>query len=338
MEEDIQPIIIRDEVLVETFVPTRMLHREGQMQELARCLNPVLDGKRAMNVFLYGPPGTGKTSLIKWMFDQLEERSLKFKPIYINCWERQSKHAVVSAMAAAINPFISTKRTAGEVLEEVLENITRKELNVVVCLDEIDRMMEKDLLYDLSRNRIGLVLISNDPHALVDLDARIKSSLLLNFVEFPKYKVDELVDILKDRVELALRPNSIQNELLRVIAVSSEGDARVAIATLRNAALYAEAQGKPCITKDEILKAIKNAKKLKIEQILSTLNNEQVLLYRLVEEAGELDSAKLFEMYKQKSKDPVSERTYRNYMEKLVSLKLVRAEGDVRWRRYKVVM
>ncbi len=329
-------IVIKDEVLTEAFIPTRMLHREGQIQELARCLNPVIDGKRAINVFLYGPPGTGKTSLIKWMFNELGEKSLRFKPVYVNCWERQSKHAVMSKIASDVNPFISTKKTVAEILDETVNEIKRKSIIPVVCLDEIDRMMEKELLYDLSRNNISVVLISNDKYALTDLDPRIKSSLLLNFIEFPKYKVDELVDILRDRAEFALRPGSVRDELLRIIAVSSEGDARVAIATLRNAAVYAEARNKSTITREEILQAVKDARKLKIEQILSTLNPEQILLYRIIESYGEVNSSELYSLYKQRSRNPVSERSYRNYMEKLVSLKLVISEGDVRWRKYRI--
>ena len=330
-------IIIKEEVFEEAYIPSRMLHREGQIREVARCLEPVVEGRRALNLFLYGPPGTGKTTLVKYMFDDLSSRSMKFKPIYINCWERNSKHAVASALLSSVDPLAPLKRTPAELLEDFLGSVERKEYNVVVCLDEVDRMEDKDMLYDLSRAGLGLVLVSNDPYALVDLDTRLQSSLFLNFVEFPKYRPDELVDILKDRAEIGLRPGAIEPHLLRVIAVSAEGDARVAIATLRNAAKLAESRGASKIEKDDVMQSVKAARKLKVQQILSTLNEEMRLLYSIVEEHGEISSAELYQIYRERSKKPVAERTYRNYMDRLVELKLVKAEGDVRWRRYKVV-
>ncbi len=336
MNED-YPIIFKEDVFEEAYIPSRMLHREGQIQEVERCLNPLIEGRRALNLFLYGPPGTGKTTLIKYMFEELSTRSVSFKPIYINCWERTGKHAIASAMLSCVDPLAPLKRTPAELLESFFRIVERKNYNVVLCLDEVDRMEDKDMLYDLSRGGAALVLISNDPYALADLDPRIKSSLLLNFVEFPKYKPDELVDILKERAEVGLRPGAIEPHLLRVVAVAADGDARVAIATLRNAAMLAESRGAGRIEKEDVLQSIKAAKKLKVQQILSTLNGEMRLLYSIVEEHGEMSSADLYKAYVERSKNPVAERTYRAYMERLVSLKLVKAEGDVRWRKYRIV-
>lgn len=55
------PIIINEEALTEAFIPTRLLHREGQVQEFERCLRPALKNRSIENIFLIGTSGTGKT-------------------------------------------------------------------------------------------------------------------------------------------------------------------------------------------------------------------------------------------------------------------------------------
>jgi len=57
------PIIINEEALSEVFIPTRLLHREGQIQELERCLKPALKNRSIENIFLKGTSGTGKTTI-----------------------------------------------------------------------------------------------------------------------------------------------------------------------------------------------------------------------------------------------------------------------------------
>ena len=56
---------------------------------------------------------------------------------------------------------------------------------------------------------------------------------------------------------------------------------------------------------------------------------------------GSLDSGELFRRYREACKNsgeqPVVDRTFRNYLGKLVKLGLLRSEGDGRWRRYSLV-
>lgn len=62
--------IIHNELpLTEAFIPTRLLHREGQLRELERCLKLALRKKSVENVFLVGPSGTGKTTVVRWILE-----------------------------------------------------------------------------------------------------------------------------------------------------------------------------------------------------------------------------------------------------------------------------
>jgi len=67
VNDESEPIIFNELPLTEAFIPTRLLHREGQLRELERCLKPALHNQTIENVFLVGPSGTGKTTLSKWI-------------------------------------------------------------------------------------------------------------------------------------------------------------------------------------------------------------------------------------------------------------------------------
>jgi len=58
----------------------------------------------------------------------------------------------------------------------------------------------------------------------VELAYRVKSSLALTRIDFPAYKLDELFDILKDRVKLSFRSGTISGELVKIVSVAAKGD------------------------------------------------------------------------------------------------------------------
>jgi len=89
---DEDTIIYNELPLTETFIPTRLFHREGQLRELERCLKPALRNRTIENVFLVGPSGTGKTTLAKWILESY------FKEIsaYVNCWKYRSTHEILN--------------------------------------------------------------------------------------------------------------------------------------------------------------------------------------------------------------------------------------------------
>ena len=71
------------------------------------------------------------------------------------------------------------------------------------------------------------MLISNDYHALMYLDSRIKSRLALTEIEFPKYNQEELYDILSDRVQYAFKPGTVSKGLVMLASALASGEARI---------------------------------------------------------------------------------------------------------------
>jgi cell division control protein 6 len=84
-------ILIDEEPLSETFVPTRLFHREGQLKEIFTYIRPALYGKEAGNILVTENTGTGKTSLIKWVLREHFEK----KHACVNCLNCRSEHKIL---------------------------------------------------------------------------------------------------------------------------------------------------------------------------------------------------------------------------------------------------
>jgi len=323
-----ESIIYNELPLTEAFVPTRLLHREGQLRELERCLKPALYNKSIENVFLVGPSGTGKTTLAKWVLESY------FKEIsaYVNCWKYSSIHEVLKEILLNFQIPIHGREPTGDLVKQ-LENLVRKK-KVIVCLDEVDHLENFDVLYILSRNNVGLILASTHYHALLDLPSRIKSSLALTEIEFPPYKPEELFDILKDRVDFSFRPGSIKDELIKIASVAAEGDARVGLEILRRAGKKAEAKGLKQVTMEEMKQAIIEARKTKFSFMTSKLNEHQRVILEILAKRKKMPSGEIYRQYCTSVKNPVVDRAYRNYMQKMIELGLIKAEGKGRWKKY----
>jgi orc1/cdc6 family replication initiation protein len=326
------PIIVNEEALTEAFVPTRLLHREGQIRELERCLKPALKNRSIENIFLMGTSGTGKTAIIKWILENY------FKEIsaYVNCWKYRTTHEVLKEILLELQIPVHGREPTGE-LTKALERILKKR-KIIVCLDEVDRLDDFDLLYLLARSGCGLILISTRCHILASLTTRIRSSLALTEIEFPPYKTDELYDIIRDRVEYAFRPGSLKNEFIKLASVAAQGDARTGLEIVRKAGKKAEVRYLNEVTMRELEETITETNKLKMVYPIDKLNEHQKLIYDILEKKQKVSSGMLYSEYCSLIKNPVVDRAYRNYMRRMVSLGLIKSEGKGRWKRYETVV
>lgn len=134
--------------------------------------------------------------------------------------------------------------------------------------------------------------------------------------------------------ECTLAPHSAENRPIEIIATWSNGDARVALQTVRAAAVSADAKRREVITIDDVKDAIKGARKSKLEYVKSKLNEHQKFLLEQIEKSREIDSGELFRKYEDNFQQPLGERAYRNQMEHLVQTGLIRETGEGRWRTF----
>lgn len=324
------PILVDESVFDETFIPERLVSRRGQIEEIARCLKPAKVGKSIKNLYIYGPPGVGKTLVTKWI---LKENFDKIS-VFVNCWSKRTSHKIMEEILLQAGYIVHGKESTSELVKK----FEKSKKKMIVCLDESDHMKDAEILYVLARNSCGLILISNQAFSLSEIDHRIRSSLFLDEVEFKPYSKEEVLAILKERVSYGLRPDSVGDHLLSIVAAISSGDARVGLQTLKLAAKDAESRDLDRITLEEIKKAAKSARKYRLSYLLGKLNEHQRRIYEILKKCRTMSSGELFAEYRKASKENIVDRSYRNYMQKMEELGLVRESGSGRWKKYEIVV
>lgn len=314
-----------EEALQAEFLPEALPHREGQIAEIARCVKPALSGKKPYNVFVSGPPGVGKTAVVKFIFRELGEYE-RVEPVYVNCWEYNTRHAVLSCMLTAMGGFAPRRGVAtDEVFDKLVSVIKGSEKTAIVALDEIDQLLRNDgsqVLYDLSRSlgKTGIIAITNDQYVGRFLDTRVKSSLAQENISFMPYSEREVLGILSERAKLAFRVGKQEAGIIPMVAkfVSQRGgDLRLGLECLWKAGRLADEKG--TIVKKEYLESIfEKASQPNLEEALSRLQPIHKKILKHIG-TGEILSGELFA----KLSGGISERSFRNYVSDLEALKLV---------------
>ncbi len=337
--------IIRDaRALREQFIPSRVLHREGQLDAIRDCLKPILKDMEPRNTLVFGSPGTGKTCIARFVAEELSVHSTSVQNSYINCWECSSRFKILYSILQDMGLTLSVHRK-GTPTDELLESL-RKRLEqryCVIILDEVDRLDDDMVLYDLATLQGAcLILISNSETALHNADPRVRSRLASSeHLEFPVYRDGEILDILKDRTEWGLLPGVVKSAQLERMASASGGDARVAIETLRIAAEEAENKDLEKIPDSSIERALPRAMVSSTERNIEMLSPHQRLIMEILNLEETIDGGELLKrfqkLYGQRGLSDVTDRTFRNHMDRLAHLGLVSSEGKARWRVYSII-
>ncbi|NHN46187.1 AAA family ATPase [Halostella sp. JP-L12] len=118
-----EPIFENKEVLRPSYTPHELPHRKEQINKMATILVAALRGETPSNILIYGKTGTGKTASAKFVSQELESTSQKYKvPCeveYINCEVTDTQYRVLAQLA---NKFIEeNERLIDEWLEDLRE-------------------------------------------------------------------------------------------------------------------------------------------------------------------------------------------------------------------------
>ncbi len=253
------------------FVPKELPHREAQFAQTSAILAPLVQSGLAGHVRFRGPVGSGKTVTAKRFAQEAQNvardkgRSLDF--VHINCRRRNSEGAVLLHVIRKFDAgFPDRGFSVPEMLTILQKHLQMKAVNLIMILDEANYLLERqkiDLIYQLTRFNeeggsnwnVSLILISQ-----VDLgpmlDQASQSTLKrTTVVDFNRYTAPELADILRQRVELALHPGGITDEVVKEIAsiaAKKYGDARFAIDLLSSAAGTADTRKSDAITAEHV--------------------------------------------------------------------------------------
>lgn len=326
--------IIEDaRVLTADYLPNKLVHREGEREEIARNLEPVLNEQQPRDMLLYGPPGTGKTAMARYVVEELQKETF-VQSRYVNCFRQKSTFEVFYEL---LDEKITTPRD-GTSTQQVIQKFEEKTKQnpTVVILDEVDQLNEDETLYELSRfNNIGIIFIANDPKVFAHFEERVRSRLTgISKIRFKRYSNDQLVDILKLRRKHGLMKDSIENSQLEEIASKSGGDARVALNTLRFAAQEAESRKLDNVTEEILQEAVSEAYDEDRLKSLEKLNKHQKEVYQILQEEGSLKMGELFDIYRTRIDDNRSKRTLRRYLNKMESYNVIRVDGEKKGKVY----
>ncbi|MCK4995993.1 MAG: orc1/cdc6 family replication initiation protein, partial [Thermoplasmatales archaeon] len=278
-------------------------------------------------VFIYGKTGTGKTAVTKFVGKELlkkgNETDRKVNFIYVNCEVVDTQYRLLQNLA---NHFIDdwseripfTGWPTDEVFAKLKMMIEKQGGVTIIILDEVDKLKGDEALYNLSRvnadlkgAKVSIIGLSNNLKFTEFLDPRVKSSLGEENMIFPPYDAGELQDILNQRIKIALKPESIAEEvvpLCSALAAQEHGDARRALDLLRMSAELAERSKSPKITKKHVKLAQSKIEIDRIIEVARTLPTQSklILLAVLLQErynkktgtSGAITTGEVYEVYK----------------------------------------
>ena len=305
--------VFRDEHVFEIdYVPETFAHRETQLESLKYALRPAVRGSRPLNTMVRGPPGTGKTTAVQKLFGELGAQT-DVRTVRVNCQVDSTRYAVFSRIFEHIFEYeppasgISFKKLFGQITDRLVED----DEVLAVALDDVNYLFYEneasDTLYSLLRAheahsgaRIGVVVVSSDLSldVIEELDGRVQSVFRPEEVYFPVYDVDEIVDILRERVKRGFHEGVVgAPELDRVAELTAEsGDIRVGIDLLRRAGLHAEMRASRTVETEDVDAAYEKSKYVHLSRSLRGLSDRERELVAVVAEhdgdrAGEVYEA-----------------------------------------------
>jgi cell division control protein 6 len=342
------------EILRESYIPSRLPHREHQLRQVAEVFAPALKGDFPSNLLIYGKIGTGKTAVVAQVRQDIQRRtdlSAHITFISVNCGNIDTPYSLLQTMGNALATRESDRIPTGWSLDRV--QTTMRELmnakggTIVLILDEIDWLVAKSgdgVLYTLAQintelqgSRLVLVGISNDLKFTNNLDARVRSRLNEEKILFPPYDALQLQDILKDRAKEVFKDGVLDAGVIErcaAYAALENGDARRALALLRLAAEMAERDRAKRVTADHVVKAKSRLEQDIIVECCRTLPPHcKVLLYAILQayerRRGGVLTGEVYDGYARLSQrlglQPLHARSISNYLSELENLGLIRA-------------
>jgi archaeal cell division control protein 6 len=313
--------LIKDRKVLQTkFEPETILHRDAELAKVTQALLPILKQGRPSNLLIYGKPGTGKTLVVSKVLSKIakkvENSEFPIKFIYVNAKDETTIYGLLVSLGSKLGLELpTTGLSISIVFSKIIDTIKKNTINAVFVIDEIDYLAElasktgKDILYNLTRanerlegGSLTLIGISNLLSFKERLDPRVISSLGEEEIIFTNYSVDQIKEILSERIKEAFIKDAIGAAALNLCAAMAgqeHGDARRAIDLLRVAGELAEREQAANVTEDHIRRA---AQKMEEDKELTALNayplHEKLLIVAVMRSNGST-TGEVYHTYKE---------------------------------------
>jgi cell division control protein 6 len=293
--------VFKDETKLDiNYIPYKLPHRDAELRLLAEFFSFVFKarGRMAQRVIITGDVGTGKTVLSqrfgKNIIREADRREISLRYVHVNCREyRGSLFLILHHAVSIFHPnFPRRGYSAEELLRILLQVLDEQNTHVILTLDEFESLIEREgseAVYKLTRlqetrmnkpQRISLICVMRSPRAIEGLDASTRSTLQSNIIHLERYSEQNLIDILNDRVSLAFKPLTVQEDnvsLIAELAFSENGNARFGIELLWRAGKYADAEDLGTVTPECVRKAVSSIYAVMRRSDLASLNSHEKL-------------------------------------------------------------
>ncbi len=322
------------------YLPDTLPNRMNHVRELSEAIKEFIKGN-TNHVLITGRPGTGKTATVRFVFRELRGKyPILFS--YVNCFNKTTKMGVLYSL---ILDFFKQKRPTrrmpsrrgiayDEILDSLKTEIQKTGTKVVLCLDEVDQLKDKDFIYDLLRMRWGtpsiqLIGISNEPFVFKDLDPRTKSRLYpLKEFNFSPYTKQELREIVTSRMEDGFSEWAFDWDVVDFLAEftnDKRGDVRVVRETLIRAGETAVKSGDRKVTVEHLKENLNMTQYAKPISVIRNISERERFILKMIPERG-IVYPKFYRTFRQLN-GGVGDRMLRNYMERLQKLNLIKMES-----------
>ena len=290
--KDSESLFVDEDALDPEYIPLKIPFRENEQQYIADSIKPLLQKRAGKNLLITGSPGIGKTLAVKHVLREMEEKGIDEEtyPFYINCWQKDSAHKIILDMCEQLKYRFTMNKTTEQLVSEISKIINKK--SSVIVLDEADHLSieSSSILYSLLENisKKSIFLVTNNKEFLAKLDARIRSRLTPEMLEFRPYNLNETNEILKQRVQYAFVPGIFNEEAIKDIAEKTYqiADIRTGLFLLRESGNIAERKLQRKITQEHTKQAIERLAEVKSENQEEAIEEQNKLIELLKQNQG----------------------------------------------------
>jgi Cdc6-like AAA superfamily ATPase len=335
-------MIERPQYFRESHIPQTLPHRQDELQRIATTLEPALKGDTPDDILLSGPSGVGKTVVATKAVRKLHERA-GVRTAHLRCLGRSAGAIIQEAVEE--HPR-SPREDIGQTtpVEQKAAALDDVADAYLLVLDEADDVHKTDLFAHLADiEGVSYVAICHNPQEWMPSLPRAASRRLYTHIEFDRYSVPALTEILAQRARRGLAGDAIDQRTLEAIAERVGGVARLGIQTLFQAAQLAEADRRDQIERADVSPALEQAREAVRRSNLRSLPIGHLLVYHVIQQAGEIDAPDFHSRYDAIADDalagraketPASNQTRRRYLDKLAEYDLVGWHGEKKGRTY----
>ncbi len=288
-------LFLHEEYLEINYLPVELIHREEELIILSKIFiklieNPFLISRK---VLILGEIGIGKTAITKTFGKMLlisaQKRNINIRYVHINCRREKTNFKIVYQILKELGyPVPARGFSPADLISFLQDYLKKNNIYLFLILDELNYLdnSEFNLIYSLSRwneanfsnfSNLSFITIVRDITSLRNLDEATISSLQGNILSLKKYSLEQMIDILNRRTEIAVKKGVITQDLIHFIAENlvDSGDIRKALNVIRNSVKIAEMKDHNRVDVGDVQDAMKNLIPSHEDDVINCLTKHQ---------------------------------------------------------------